>query len=103
MTGINTLKIYEKSFPVRDCGDALFASLAAYREHGQWIRAQQAAIVARRAALAEGEDDDDQAFLLADDLASLGMDGATIQEHVDDPQKNVDGLFVDGSDLTEVE
>lgn len=103
MNATNTLKIFEKSIRVGGCGDASFASLAAYREHGQWIRAQQAAIVARRAALAGGEDAEDVAFLLSDDLAHLGMDAETIQEHVDDPQKDVDGLFIDGSDLAEVE
>lgn len=99
----NMLKLLEKSFDVGGCGRGRFASLAAYREFGTEAKAQQAAVIERRAALAAGQGPEDAAFALSEELASLGMDREAIQEHLADPQKDVDCLFLAAADLPEGE
>lgn len=94
---------FEKSFTIPGCGAARFGTLGAFKEFGEVIRHQQVAVVARRAALARGDDADSAEALLIDDLLGLGMDQESIQEHLKDPWKDVDGLYVSGADLIKSE
>lgn len=88
-----------RAFSAQGCGAALFDTVAAFREFREDIRQQQAAIVRARAALARGEDADGVRLLLEDDLRESGMDEESIQKHIDNPQEDVNGLFVRSSDL----
>lgn len=92
---------FGKSVTASGCGAARFATLNAFAQFGEAIRHQQAAVVARRAALARGDDADDAEALLFDGLLELGMDRETIQEHLNDPQKDVEGLFISAADLAD--
>lgn len=91
--------VYEKAFTAPGCGQALFASVAAYRENADSIRKQQVAIVAARHAWAMGGDRDDAALLLAEALLAAGMDEETVREHCADFDQDVSGLFASASDL----
>jgi len=91
--------VFEKSFSAPGCGDARFASLRAFREYGDEIRAQQVAIVNARAMLAAGASVELVRRSLRAALECYGMSDDAIEDHVADPQRNVGGLFIVARDL----
>lgn len=93
------MSAFDGSFTAAGCENARFASLSVFRDEGSWVRRQQAAIVARRAALVAGQDPDEAAFDLLYELTRLGMSGDEINEHVADPCKDIAGFFLSASDL----
>lgn len=87
------------SFTAAGCGNARFASLGVFVEFRGEVRAQQAAILARRAAVARGVPRDDADFEMQLTLTEFGMHASTIEEHLADINLDVGGLIIQSRDL----